>query len=111
MDCLGLVGNREIPTPPCLAWAEMFDNGRSGICEADLNAVMSHELCLKLLDKPGFQQDPVAETEHNTLIGATASAPRSSTAWTNPRNRTSCAAIPNPTSAFPCKSYGGWARK
>jgi hypothetical protein len=70
MDCLGLVGNREIPTPPCLAWAEMFEHGRSGTCEADLNAVMSHELCLKLLDRPGFQQDPVAETEHNTLIGA-----------------------------------------
>ena len=79
MDCLGLVGNREIPTPPCLAWAEMFEHGRSGTCEADLNAVMSHELCLKLLDKPGFQQDPMAETEHNTLVGATASAPRSST--------------------------------
>jgi hypothetical protein len=70
MDCLGLVGNREIPTPPCLSWAEMLDHGRSGICEADLNAVMSHELCLKLLDRPGFQQDPVPESEHNTLIGA-----------------------------------------
>ena len=70
MDCLGLVGNREIPTPPCLAWSRMLDSGRSGVCEADINAVMSHELCLKLLDKPGFQQDPVPETEHGTLIGA-----------------------------------------
>lgn len=70
MDCLGLVGNREIPTPPCLSWSRLLDEGRSGTCEADLNAVMSHELCLKLLDKPGFQQDPVPETEHGTLIGA-----------------------------------------
>jgi hypothetical protein len=70
MDCLGLVQDHKIPTPPCLAWAEMFEHGRSGTCEADLNAVMSHELCLKLLDRPGFQQDPVAESEHNTLIGA-----------------------------------------
>jgi hypothetical protein len=70
MDCLGLVGNREIPTPPCLSWTRLLDGGRSGTCEADVNAVMSHELCLKLLDRPGFQQDPVPETEHRTLIGA-----------------------------------------
>jgi hypothetical protein len=70
MDCLGLVGNREIPSPPCLSWTRLLDSGRSGTCEADVNAVMSHELCLKLLDRPGFQQDPVPETEHGTLIGA-----------------------------------------
>jgi hypothetical protein len=70
MDCLGLVGNREIPTPPCLSWTRLLDSGRSGTCEADVNAVMSQELCLKLLDRPGFIQDPVPETEHGTLIGA-----------------------------------------
>ncbi len=69
MDCLGLVGNREIPTPPCLSWTRLLDSGRSGTCEADVNAVMSQEVCLKLLDKPGFIQDPVPETERGTLIG------------------------------------------
>ena len=69
MDCLGLVGNREIPTPPCLSWTRLLDNGQSGTCEADVNAVMSQEVCLKLLDKPGFMQDPVPETERGTLIG------------------------------------------
>lgn len=70
MDCLGLVGNREIPTPPCLSWTRLLDHGQSGTCEADVNAVMSHEVCLKLLDKPGFMQDPVPDTERGTLIGA-----------------------------------------
>ncbi len=46
-----------------------MDSGLSGTCEADVNAVMSQELCLKLLDKPGFIQDPVPETERGTLIG------------------------------------------
>ncbi|MCU0961710.1 MAG: hypothetical protein MUF48_16570 [Pirellulaceae bacterium] len=69
MDCLGLVGNREIPTPPCLSWTRLLDHGQSGTCEADVNAVMSHEVCLKLLEKPGFMQDPVPETERGTLIG------------------------------------------
>ena len=70
MDCLGLVGSRELPTPPCLAWCKLLDEGKLGVCEADLNAVMSELLCLRLLDKPGFIQDPVPETVHNTFIGA-----------------------------------------
>ena len=70
MDCLGLVKTREIPTPPCMAWCKFLDVGISAVCEADINAVMSHTLCCKLLDKPGFQQDPVPETVKNTFIGA-----------------------------------------
>jgi hypothetical protein len=70
MDCLGAVFDRQIPCPPCLAWAHLLDRGIPAVCEADINAVMSHTLCCKLLDKPGFQQDPVPETVHNTLIGA-----------------------------------------
>jgi len=70
MDCLGLVASRELPTPPCMAWCKLMDVGLLGICEADLNAVMSQLLCCKLLDKPGFIQDPVPETVNNTFIGA-----------------------------------------
>jgi len=70
MDCLGLVTERQMPTPPCLAWSKFLDMGVTAVCEADLNAVMSQVLCLKLLDKPGFQQDPVPETVNNTFIGA-----------------------------------------
>ncbi|MBN1442209.1 MAG: hypothetical protein JXA90_05835 [Planctomycetes bacterium] len=70
MDCLGLVQSREIPTPPCMAWAALLDVGKTATCEADINAVMSHTLCCKLLDKPGFQQDPVPDTVKNTFIGA-----------------------------------------
>jgi hypothetical protein len=70
MDCLGAVFDRQIPCPPCMAWCKLLDAGIPAICEADINAVMSHTLCCKLLDRPGFQQDPVPETRHNTLIGA-----------------------------------------
>jgi hypothetical protein len=70
MDCLGAVYARKMPTPPCMAWYRFLDHGTPAICEADVNAVMSHTLCCKLLDKPGFMQDPVPETVHNTLIGA-----------------------------------------
>jgi len=70
MDCLGLVRDRLIPTPPCMAWCKFLDIGLMGVCEADTNALMSQVLCCKLLDKPGFQQDPVPETVNNTFIGA-----------------------------------------
>ena len=70
MDCLGAVFDHQIPCPPCMAWSRFLDDGVPAICEADINAVMSHTLCCKLLDKPGFMQDPVPETVHNTFIGA-----------------------------------------
>ena len=70
MDCLGLVHGHHIACPPCLAWSKLLDVGVPGVCEADINAVMSHTLCCRLLDKPGFQQDPVPNTVDNTFIGA-----------------------------------------
>lgn len=70
MDCLGAVFDRDIQSPPCLAWSRLLDAGIPAICEADTNAIMSNTLCLKLLNKPGFMQDPVPETVNNTLIGA-----------------------------------------
>ncbi|HPD32458.1 MAG TPA: hypothetical protein PLL20_20895 [Phycisphaerae bacterium] len=70
MDCLGLVAERKIPTPPCMAWCKFLDEGISATCEADIRPVMSQELCLKLLGKPGFVQDPVPNTVDNTFIGA-----------------------------------------
>ena len=84
MDCLGLVGNREIPTPPCLSWTRLLDNGLSGTCEADVNAVMSQEVCLKLLDKPGFIQDPVPDTERGTLIGVHCVCATKLNGWNQP---------------------------
>lgn len=70
MDCLGLVRDHQIPCPPCMAWSKLLDMGIPAICEADIRAVMSNTLCCRLLDKPGFMQDPVPNTVNNTLIGA-----------------------------------------
>ena len=44
MDCLGAVFDGQIPCPPCLAWSHFLDAGVPAICEADINAVMSHSL-------------------------------------------------------------------
>jgi hypothetical protein len=69
-DCLGMVTQREVPTPPCMAATIFQDHGVTYGCEADVNAAMSMLLVSYLFDKPGFMQDPVPETVKNVLIAA-----------------------------------------
>lgn len=74
-DCLGMVTTRVVPTPPCMAASMCLDAGVTYGCEADLYAAMSLLLVGYLFDKPGFMQDPVAETVKNYLIGAHCTSP------------------------------------
>ncbi len=74
MDCLGALGKIDVSLP-CIAWSRMNDDGIPAACEADLGAVASHIMTHYLLDRPGFQQDPVADTADDTLIGAHCSCP------------------------------------
>ncbi len=69
MDCLGALGNTKVSLP-CIAWSRMNDDGIPAACEADLGAVATHALVQYLFDRPGFQQDPVAETARGAIIGA-----------------------------------------
>lgn len=69
MSCLRILGPQKISLP-CIAWSRMNDHGVPAACEADLEACVSHALVQYLLDRPGFQQDPVAETSMDCLIGA-----------------------------------------
>jgi len=75
MDCLGLVAERQLPTPPCLGWSKLLDEGISAACEAVVDASLAFTLVSNLLDRPGFMQDPVPETEKNTFIGAHCTSP------------------------------------
>jgi len=69
MDCLGALG--KIPVSlPCIAWSRMNDDGIPAACEADYGAAASLVMVHYLFDRPGFQQDPVADTADNTIIGA-----------------------------------------
>lgn len=74
MDCLGALG----PTPislPCIAWSRMNDDGIPAACEADTGAIAAHIMVQYLFDRPAFQQDPVADTSDDTIIGAHCSSP------------------------------------
>jgi len=69
-DCLGMVTQRKVPTPPCMGAAIFQDTGVTYGCEADVLGAASLMLSSYLLDKPGFMNDPVPETVKNVLIVA-----------------------------------------
>jgi hypothetical protein len=70
MDCLGMVSAKVMPTPPCGAWTLLEDLGVTCGCEADLFGAASLMLTSYLLDRPGYMNDPVAETAKNLLIAS-----------------------------------------
>ena len=74
MDCLGALGRIKVSLP-CIAWSRMNDDGIPAICEADYGAVAAQTIVQYLFDRPGFQQDPVADTADDTIIGAHCSCP------------------------------------
>lgn len=74
MDCLGALGPTKISLP-CIAWSRMLDEGIPAACEADIGACVTHALVQYLFDRPGFQQDPVADTGTNCLVGAHCTCP------------------------------------
>ncbi|MBN2137726.1 MAG: hypothetical protein JW720_07960 [Sedimentisphaerales bacterium] len=74
MDCLGALGGIDVSLP-CIAWSRMNDDGIPAVCEADYGAVAAQIITQYLFDKPGFQQDPVADTADDTIIGAHCSRP------------------------------------
>jgi hypothetical protein len=75
LNCLGLVGDRKIPCPPCMAWLTLNDEGGVGCCECDWNAAISLRLTALLCGRPGFMQDPCPNTINGTLMGAHCSSP------------------------------------
>lgn len=83
MDCLGALG-RSKESLPCIAWSKMNDDAIPAACEADKTAIASQLLVQNLFDRPGFQQDPVAETVQDAIIGAHCSCPTRLNGFTEP---------------------------
>jgi hypothetical protein len=69
-DCLGMVHTKVMPTPPCMGASLFQDTGITYGCEADVFGAISLMFTSYLFDKPGFMNDPVAETVKNLLIAS-----------------------------------------
>ena len=74
MDCLGTLANIDVSLP-CIAWSRMNDDSIPAACEADHGAVAAHIMVQYLFDRPGFEQDPVADTADDSIIGSHCSCP------------------------------------
>jgi len=69
-DCLGMVSQKKVPTPPCMGASIFQDYGVTYGCEAAVGPAVSLMLTSYLFDRPGFMNDPVPETAKNVLIAA-----------------------------------------
>ncbi len=69
-DCLGMVSQKKVPTPPCLGASIFQDQGVTYGCEAAVGPAVSLMLTSYLFDRPGFMNDPVPETVKNVLIAS-----------------------------------------
>ncbi len=69
-DCLGMVSQKKVPTPPCMGASIFQDHGVTYGCEAAVGPAVSLMLTSYLFDKPGFMNDPVPETVKNVLIAS-----------------------------------------
>ena len=83
MDCLGALGKEKVSLP-CISWSRMNDDRIPAACEADTGAVAAHIIVQYLFDRPGFQQDPVADTSDDTIIGAHCSCPTRLNGFSSP---------------------------
>ena len=83
MDCLGALGKIDVSLP-CISWSRMNDDGIPAACEADTGAIGAQIIVQYLFGRPGFQQDPVADTSDDTLIGAHCSCPTRLNGFNNP---------------------------
>jgi hypothetical protein len=69
-DCLGMVSQKKVPTPPCLGASIFQDHGVTYGCEAAVGPAVSLMLTSYLFDRPGYMNDPVPETVKNVLIAS-----------------------------------------
>ncbi len=70
IDCLGGFRRNDLPAYPCVSFSKLNDEGRYGVCEADLLSTMTQLLLTSFSGKPGFVSDPVFDTSRNEIIHA-----------------------------------------
>lgn len=68
VDCLSLFYGNKMKAYPCLAFFEMLNQGKVGICEADVDSLLSVLIARHGMNRPGFVSDPSIDTSSNQII-------------------------------------------
>jgi hypothetical protein len=75
LDCLGLIGTKELSTTPCIGFSRLCDQGIAAACEADVDSLLTMLILRYLFDKPSFIGDPTVDTVRNTWINSHCTSP------------------------------------
>lgn len=68
VDCLSLFYEKSMKAYPCLSFFEMLNQGKVGICEADVDSVLSALIARHGFNRPGFVSDPVIDLSSGQII-------------------------------------------
>ena len=66
LNCLGLIGKRLIPCPPCMAWQTLNDEASVALANATGMQPFRCGYAHVLTGRPGFMQDPAPNTVNGT---------------------------------------------
>ncbi|MFW6218890.1 MAG: L-arabinose isomerase family protein [Bacteroidota bacterium] len=69
-DCLGLFNAGDVKAYPCLAFFQLNNDGKTGVCEGDLRATLSQLMFRYLSNKPAYISDPVFDESKGQIIYA-----------------------------------------
>lgn len=69
-DCLGLFNAGSVKAYPCLAFFQLNNDGKTGVCEGDLRATLSQLIFRYLCNKPAYISDPVFDEAAGQIIYA-----------------------------------------
>ena len=70
MNCLGGFSSGKLPAYPCLAFMQLLNDGRQGVCEAMPDDTLSMMMARILTGRPGFVSDPALDTSKNQIVYA-----------------------------------------
>lgn len=70
VDCLDLVYKKKIPAYPCLAFFQLNNEGSTGICEADIDSLLTQLVIRFLTGQPGYVSDPAIDQGSGQIIYA-----------------------------------------
>ncbi|MCX7045624.1 MAG: hypothetical protein NTX50_09100 [Candidatus Sumerlaeota bacterium] len=75
MNCLGGFSAGKLSAYPCLGFTELLDEGKHGVCEAQIQDAFAMVVCRVLTGRAGFVSDPTLDTATNHIIYAHCMAP------------------------------------
>jgi hypothetical protein len=70
IDCLNFFYGGKLNAYPCMTWFAFTEEGKSGICEADIGSTITELMGKYLTGQPGFVSDPVVDTTRDEIIYA-----------------------------------------